>query len=157
MKDIPAWRKIPWPPLLYLIAIAVSILAGLFMPLPRLTGPFANILYAIGWLLVFAAAALWISSFRAMRRAQTTLNPFGEPSRLLTSGPFSITRNPIYLGNTWLLFGIGFISGNWWFLPLALIAAALTQKLVIEFEEKVLGLKFGRKYRDYSKKVRRWI
>ncbi len=42
-------------------------------------------------------------------------------------------------------------------LPLAFIAAFITQKLVVEREEKVLAMKFGKKYRDYSKTVRRWI
>jgi protein-S-isoprenylcysteine O-methyltransferase Ste14 len=55
------------------------------------------------------------------------------------------------------MFGVGFVSGNWWFLLLAIIAAVITQKIAIEFEEKVLAEKFGRRYRDYAKKVRRWI
>ncbi|MET3660276.1 methyltransferase family protein [Aquamicrobium ahrensii] len=157
MKEVPAWRRIPWPPLIYLAAIAASIVLELLIPLPRITGPFGNVLYAIGWLLIVAFVALWLTSFRAMRRAGTTLDPFGEPSHLLTEGPFSITRNPIYLANTLLMFGVGFVSGNWWFLPLAIMAAVLTQKIAIEFEEKVLAGKFGRRYRDYSKKVRRWV
>jgi protein-S-isoprenylcysteine O-methyltransferase Ste14 len=33
----------------------------------------------------------------------------------------------------------------------------VTQKIAIEFEEKILAEKFGRRYRDYSKKVRRWF
>ncbi len=157
MKAVPAWRRIPWPPLIYLAAIAASVVLGLLVPLPRITGPFGNVLYAIGWLVIIAVIALWATSFRAMRRAGTTLDPSGEPSHLLTGGPFSITRNPIYLANTLLLFGVGFIAGNWWFVLLGIVAAILTQKIAIEFEEKVLTEKFGRKYRDYAKKVRRWI
>lgn len=157
MKAVPAWRRIPWPPLIYLAAIAASVVLGLLVPLPRITGPFGNVLYAIGWLVIIAVIALWATSFRAMRRAGTTLDPSGEPSHLLTGGPFSITRNPIYLANTLLLFGVGFIAGNWWFVLLGILAAILTQKIAIEFEEKVLTEKFGRKYRDYAKKVRRWI
>lgn len=157
MKAVPAWRRIPWPPLIYLAAIAASVVLGLLVPLPRITGPFGNVLYAIGWLVIIAVIALWATSFRVMRRAGTTLDPSGEPSHLLTGGPFSITRNPIYLANTLLLFGVGFIAGNWWFILLGIVAAILTQKIAIEFEEKVLAEKFGRKYRDYAKKVRRWI
>ena len=44
-----------------------------------------------------------------------------------------------------------------WFLVLALVAAFLTQKLAIEPEERHLDVRFGKKYREYSKKVRRWI
>ena len=55
------------------------------------------------------------------------------------------------------MIGVGLISGITWFLPLAVIAAFLTQKVAIEREEKLLAEKFGKKYRDYSKRVRRWI
>ncbi|TIT60691.1 MAG: isoprenylcysteine carboxylmethyltransferase family protein, partial [Mesorhizobium sp.] len=56
-----------------------------------------------------------------------------------------------------LLIGVALVSGIVWFLPLAIIAAFATQKMAIEGEEKVLTTKFGKKYRDYAKKVRRWI
>jgi len=102
-------------------------------------------------------AALWVSSVRMMMRARTTLNPKGMPEHLLTAGPFAVSRNPIYLANTVLLIGIGLIVGSVWFLLLAFAAAFLTTKLAIEFEEKVLSERFGKRYRDYSRRVRRWI
>jgi protein-S-isoprenylcysteine O-methyltransferase Ste14 len=92
-----------------------------------------------------------------MVRAKTTLSPTGEPSHLITGGPFAITRNPLYLANTLLMIGVGLVSGIAWFILLAFIAAFTTQKLAIEFEEKVLSTKFGKKYKDYAKKVRRWV
>ena len=52
---------------------------------------------------------------------------------------------------------IGLIAGNAWFLLLAAVAAFATQKVAIEREEKVLAEKFGKRYRDYAKRVRRWI
>ena len=73
------------------------------------------------------------------------------------TGPFAVSRNPIYLANTLLMIGVALISGIVWFLLLAIIAAFATQKMAIEGEEKVLATKFGKKYRDYAKKVRRWI
>ena len=92
-----------------------------------------------------------------MTRPNTTLNPHAVPDHLVTSGPFSFTRNPMYLGNTLLLIGVGLISGIAWFLLLAVIAAFVTQKVAIEGEEKLLADKFGKRYRDYAKRVRRWI
>jgi protein-S-isoprenylcysteine O-methyltransferase Ste14 len=44
-----------------------------------------------------------------------------------------------------------------WFLILAFVASFATSKLAIEREEKVLAEKFGKKFRDYAKRVRRWI
>ena len=79
------------------------------------------------------------------------------PEHLVTNGPFGVTRNPIYLADTLLLIGVGFVSGITWFLPLALIAAFVTKKVAIDKEERWLTDKFGKRYRDYAKRVRRWI
>jgi protein-S-isoprenylcysteine O-methyltransferase Ste14 len=56
-----------------------------------------------------------------------------------------------------LMIGIGLIAGIVWFILLAPVAAFVTQKLAIEREERHLEARFGKKYRDYTKKVRRWI
>ena len=79
------------------------------------------------------------------------------PEHLVTEGPFGISRNPIYLADTLLLIGVGLVSGITWFLPVALIAASITQKVAIDKEERWLAEKFGKRYRDYAKRVRRWI
>ncbi|MET3579498.1 protein-S-isoprenylcysteine O-methyltransferase Ste14 [Mesorhizobium robiniae] len=148
---------IPWPPLIYLAAIAVSIALGLLYPLPWIGGLLGDILFAAGCVALFGVVALWFTAIRAMIRAKTTLHPNAVPDHLVTSGPFAVSRNPIYLANTLLLIGVALVSGIVWFLPLAIIAAFLTQKMAIEGEERVLTAKFGKKYRDYAKKVRRWI
>jgi protein-S-isoprenylcysteine O-methyltransferase Ste14 len=83
--------------------------------------------------------------------------PTRRAEHLVTGGPFAFTRNPIYLGNTMLMLGAGLVFGLLWFLPAAVIAAFLTQRIAIEAEEKHLESRFGRAYRDYRKKVRRWI
>ena len=108
-----------------------------------------------GWPL-FGVAALWFTDPHH-DLAKTTLNPNAVPDHLVTTGPFGITRNPMYLANTLLLIGVAFVSGVAWFLPLAFISAYATQKVAIEGEEKVLAAKYGKKYRDYAKRVRRRI
>lgn len=148
---------IPWPPLIYLAAIGISIVLGHFYPLPWIGDLLGDILFAAGWVALLGVAALWFTAIRTMIRARTTLNPNGVPDHLVTSGPFAISRNPIYLADTLLLIGVAFVSGIAWFLPLAIIAAFATQKVAIEGEEKLLAAKFGKKYRDYAKRVRRWV
>lgn len=148
---------LPWPPLIYLVAIVAAIILGVLYPLPWIGGLLADLLFAIGWLLLLAVAALWITTFRAMVRAKTTLNPNGIPAHLITTGPFSVSRNPIYLANTLLLIGTALVGGMAWFLLLAFVASFATSKLAIEREEKMLAEKFGKKFRDYAKRVRRWI
>lgn len=85
----------------------------------------------------------------------------GQPDRgtghLVTDGPFSFTRNPLYLAGTMLVLGIGLVSGIVWFLLLAILAAFTVQKLATEWEERHLQARFGETYLDYAGRVRRWI
>jgi protein-S-isoprenylcysteine O-methyltransferase Ste14 len=148
---------IPWPPVIYAAAIAVSVILGMLYPLPWIGDLLGDILFAAGWVALFGAAALWVTAIRTMMRAKTTLSPTALPDHLVTSGPFGITRNPIYLALTLMLIGVAFVSGIAWFFLFAFIAAFATQKAAIEGEEKILAAKFGKKYRDYAKRVRRWI
>jgi protein-S-isoprenylcysteine O-methyltransferase Ste14 len=149
--------RVPWPPIIYLSAIAAGILLHMLYPLPWITRPVSDLLFAFGWLLVAATIAIHVTAFRALVRGKTTIMPNKPSEHLVTSGPFSFTRNPIYLANTLLMLGIGLIIGSIWFLLLALLAAFVTQKLAVEAEEKHLADRFGKRYRDYSKRVRRWI
>jgi protein-S-isoprenylcysteine O-methyltransferase Ste14 len=149
--------RLPWPPILFISAIAGGILLNYFWPLPWLGSPISDILFAAGWLLAAGAVALHISSIRTMHRARTTVDPTKPADHQVISGPFSFSRNPIYLGGTVLVIAIGLISGSVWFPVTALVAAFATQKLAIEPEERHLSLRFGKRYRDYQKKVRRWI
>jgi protein-S-isoprenylcysteine O-methyltransferase Ste14 len=155
IQDRP--NTLPWPPVIYVAAVAVAILAHWLMPLPWLPIQLAEFFFAVGWLVVAGAIAIDIAAMRAMSRARTTIMPHRGSDHLVTGGPFSFTRNPLYLGNTMLMVGVGLISGILWFILLAPIAAFVTQKLAIEREERHLELRFGKKFRDYSKKVRRWI
>jgi len=148
---------IPWPPVIYVVAIALSVVLGMLYPLPWIGDIFGDLLFGVGWVALFGVAMLWITAIRVMMRAKTTFDPNADPDHLVTSGPFGITRNPMYLANTLLLIGVAFITGIAWFLIFAFLAAFATQKLAIEKEEKILAAKFGKKYRDYAKRVRRWI
>lgn len=148
---------IPWPPVIYLAGIAASFLLDRLVVLPWFGSPMADILVAVGWLALFAFVALFVSAIRTMMRAKTPINPNAQPEHLVTKGPFAISRNPIYLADTLLLIGLGLVTGIAWFLPVAVIAAFLTRKVAIEREERWLREKFGKPYRDYMKRVRRWI
>ena len=153
----PKAGVIPWPPVIYVAGIAISLILHALYPLPWFGSPMSDILVAVGWLALLAFVALFFTAIRTMSKAKTPINPNAQPEHLVTSGPFGITRNPIYLADTLLLIGVGLVSGITWFLPLALIAAFLTQKVAIEREERWLTDKFGKRYRDYAKRVRRWI
>jgi protein-S-isoprenylcysteine O-methyltransferase Ste14 len=153
----PSACALPWPPIIYLAAIAVSVLLNVFYPLLWVGQPWSGILFVLGWLMIAAFVAINISATRTMRRAGTTVRPDRGTDHLVTEGLFSFTRNPLYVAGTMLVLGIGLVTGIVWFLPLAILAAFAVQKLAIEREERHLQARFGQTYLDYGRRVRRWI
>ena len=165
-KPTHEWREVsianrpnafPWPPVILIASIATAYGLGLLVPLIWVPSPIKELLDVFGVMLIIIALAIEISAMLTMRKANTTILPNKGSTKLVTTGPFSFTRNPIYFGNVILLFGIGLMFENIWFWPLALICGALTQRLAILREESHLQAKFPAAFLAYKKKVRRWI
>ena len=81
-----------------------------------------------------------------------------EPqTSLITSGPYRFSRNPLYLGaNVFCFFGAALLLGSW--TSLAITALHLPfMNLMIRREERQLEQKFGEEFREYKKRVRRWV
>jgi protein-S-isoprenylcysteine O-methyltransferase Ste14 len=147
----------PWPPVILVICIAAAYGLGLWVPLVWVPSPIKELLDVFGVMFIAIALAIEISAMLSMRKAKTTILPHRGAAKLVTTGPFSFTRNPIYFGNVILLFGIGLMLENIWFWPVALICGAFTQRLAIVREEAHLQAKFPAAFLAYKKKVRRWI
>ena len=92
-----------------------------------------------------------------MARARANILPHRAATALVTEGPFRLSRNPIYVGNTVVLAGLGLAVGNLWFLPAAAVAALLTQRLAIVREEAHLAALFGDEWTSYAARTRRWL
>jgi protein-S-isoprenylcysteine O-methyltransferase Ste14 len=145
---------IPWPPIIYLGAALLGVLAQRVIPLPGLGGAVFQI---IGALLAIAALSLDMATFTTFRKHKTTIMPNQAATNLITTGPFAWSRNPIYVANTALVLGAGLYFGNIWLVGLAFVAALMTLKLAIEREERHLAAKFGAAWETYAVRVRRWI
>jgi protein-S-isoprenylcysteine O-methyltransferase Ste14 len=111
----------------------------------------------LGWLLVMAGMTLFLSTIVTFWRHHTTVNPYKAANELCTSGPFRISRNPIYLGDWLILAGVSLLLRTWWPLLFAPLIWALLRYGVIRHEEAHLEGKFGEAYRAYKARVRRWI
>jgi protein-S-isoprenylcysteine O-methyltransferase Ste14 len=147
----------PWPPVLYVAAILASVALSWWFPLPWIGEPLAGMLLVAGIALAVVGVAMVGTAIHTMHKAKTSVRLDRPAAHLVQNGPYSISRNPIYLGNTLFMIGIGLAAAMLWFILLAVVAAFLTQKLAIEYEEPHLERRFGKKYRDYCKRVRRWI
>lgn len=147
----PPLSRIPWPPILYLSFAVAAWLANSWY-----TVALPNV-WVFGAVLAISGISLDLWAALSFRKHQTTIMPTGNAAHLITTGPFTITRNPIYVGNTLLLSGLAFYFQNAWMLAAAFMAAYLTQKLAIEREEKYLAVKFGEAWKNYTAKTPRWL
>ena len=78
------------------------------------------------------------------------------PERLVTSGPFALCRNPMYLGHLIFLAGLALSLRSWAGAALALATAVSLQFRVLR-DERRLGERFGEPYLQYCSRVKRWI
>src|SRR5262245_21106977 len=102
----------------------------------------------------FAALAL---AYGSMARAKTTIDPSKHSSKLVTSGIYAYSRNPIYLGWFMVVAGIGFRNASLLLLAIAVTMILLLYWAVVLGEEEYLENEFCAKYSSYKKSVRRWL
>lgn len=144
--------KIP-PPIVTLIFIGILYLSN------SLITPF-ELAYqtVIGIFLILSGLGILIASVRVFRKVGTTVNPVdpNQASMLVVEGPFTFSRNPMYLGMSEMLIGFGFIFGAWLTLPIVALFMIYITIFQILPEELVMKEKFEN-YDEYCSKVRRWI
>jgi len=70
---------------------------------------------------------------------------------------FSISRNPMYLGCSFLLLGLSFLVNSPYMLGMLLITIVVCEIVLIRPEERYLQRKFGMDYDQYSRSVGRWL
>jgi protein-S-isoprenylcysteine O-methyltransferase Ste14 len=81
----------------------------------------------------------------------------GWAVKSVTSGPYAFSRNPMYVGWTFVNLGIALAANNLWILLFLPVVFYYTHKFVILKEEQILGEKFGEHYQEYKKEVRRYL
>lgn len=145
--------KIP-PPLLMFIALFIMYASTYFLPLWQFKR-----LWIIIIPLTIAAVGIGLLSVLALAKAKTTINPFipQKTQRLVTSGMYQYSRNPMYLSLLLVLIAAVFIYGE-----LSTILGVIAFIFVVNYfqikpEEKVLERLFGDEYKYYCHRVRRWL
>ncbi|MBX3029086.1 MAG: isoprenylcysteine carboxylmethyltransferase family protein [Chloroflexi bacterium] len=153
MVDAPAYRI--WPPVAlgvpWLVGIGMTIGIGDPIALP------AGIARMTAVALIVAVAAwngwaLWL-----MARHGTALLPGGATRTILDSGPFGVSRNPLYLGLIALDAALALLWPSFWALALVPVGVVALWWGAILPEERYLAEKFGVEYDAYRARVRRWL
>jgi len=142
------------PPAIFLGVLALGLALDYLWPLPLLP---RTVQYVLATALI--AVWLWITvrAFVKMRRAGTSPDVYKPTSKLVTSGPFRYSRNPLYLGLIRLYAGISSAVDSVVVLVLLPPAIAVQYYGLIVREEGCLERAFGEDYRRYTACVQRWL
>jgi len=79
-----------------------------------------------------------------------------HPDKLITSGVFAVSRNPIYVAFGMILLGQFLIFPNWLLLIYLAAGVWLFHRQVLR-EEEYLKKYYGQEYLEYSRRVRRYV
>ena len=103
--------------------------------------------------------AVAVGGVISFRRAATTVSPLKPETSaaLVSTGVYSFTRNPMYLGMALALVAWAvYLSSVWSLLGPVLFALYITRFQIVP-EERVLDRLFGGSFAAYKKRVRRWL
>lgn len=149
-------RIVRLPPVLFGSFVAAGSVAQKLVPLP-LALPSFEIAIVIGGIIALLALAIACAGLYELRKHRTPIEPGQQPTALVTSGVFARSRNPLYLSLVLLVVAIAVIFNAGWLVVAAALFALTIDRVVISWEEQVLDRTFPGAYRDYKRRVRRWI
>lgn len=110
-----------------------------------------------GLIFIIGGLSLCYWTRKVLIQNRTTLSPFETPRALVTSGPFSFSRNPVYLGMAAILFGTAILMGTWISFIFPLFFIIIMEVRFIPLEEKNLERVFREQFIHYKRTVRKWI
>lgn len=142
------------PPLIVLPNILFGALLNWFWPAPIVS---ESLRWPLGALLILGGAGILVSCTRLFKKAQTKIAPSKTTSHIITTGIYSLSRNPIYLAFVIIGVGIAAAVNSVWIVLMQIPVVLLIKKFVIAKEEHYLESKFGDEYRNYKLNVRRWM
>lgn len=111
----------------------------------------------IGVVVLGGGLLLLLASIYGLRRARTGIRPFSPATALVEWGPFRRSRNPIYLGMVAMVSGAAMASGSLSPLLVPPLFWRLLDRRFVRREERFLRERFGDRYDDYCRRVRRWL
>lgn len=138
------------------IVIAISTLIAF---LQRDIGPFSTPALDRFWFWLSLAVAATGAGIRIVTSGFAALGTSGrakvaaEAAELNTTGPYSLVRNPLYLGRILNFTGLAMLSGSLGFAAVVLLAAVLIYERISCYEEQYLRGRFAAEYPEWAARV----
>jgi protein-S-isoprenylcysteine O-methyltransferase Ste14 len=142
------------PPLIAVAAMLIGAGLHCLWPAPLWPWPHA---WAPAAACFAAALTLAGPAVRRIWQVRSSILPHRATTALVISGPYRVTRNPMYLAMGLLLAGVAFALNSLAMLLVIVPWTVVMRHGVIAREERYLEGKFGEDYRAYCRRVRRWL
>lgn len=143
------------PPVWLVVALGLAWAQATHLPMGlSFGGAWADF---VGGLLVGGGLVLAFLAIYELRRFRTTPIPHHDPERLVTTGIFSRSRNPIYLGDLLILAGLILRWDAVLSLPLLPIFLWILERRFVIPEENRMRRKFRADFARYCAKTGRWV
>lgn len=115
--------------------------------------------HSISTLILLVGTLILINPVFKFIKYKTTVNPvkFVNVNKLVTSGIYKYTRNPMYLGMILIIISTSMFYLNYYSMATPFIFYFWINRFQIKREEIFLKEKFGKEYLSYMSKSRRWI
>ena len=145
------------PPLYFVGGFLLGLIAHAYKPIPLASNGSTVFVTRAGWIVFTIGMIVAHTGLLTFILAGTPWLPFSPATKLVTHGFYRVTRNPMYLGLTIGYIGLAAVLDTAW--PLVLLPLVLWGLIstVIAKEERYLEERFGDEYREYKKRVRRWL
>lgn len=141
-------RTLDYPP----VWLAFFVLLSIY------TGPgWGHVATTLGWTLIISGLLLTLAAAAEFRKHETTIVPHETPSRLITTGVFAQSRNPIYLADMLILIGVAIWTGSLLGMLSVPVFFLVLERRFIRPEEARMSEAFGGDFEAYTKKTRRWF
>lgn len=143
------WKNIPIPE-----GHVIPLILGLFAE-----ANFSQPLIRVEWLSLALGIPFMLAGIIFVSWSVNEVNAIKveDPVELITTGPYAISRNPMYVAWSLLYIGAIFLVNTRWLLLLFSFVLAFTHYRVILREEEELDEWFGTEYREYCNKVGRYL
>jgi protein-S-isoprenylcysteine O-methyltransferase Ste14 len=123
------------------------------------SGPFGSDQANLWWQAASFAVALIGALWRFVTSGYAALGTSGnakkeaEAAELNTTGPYSLVRNPLYVGRILNFTGIAMMSGSWVYGAIVFLVSVLVYERISIYEEQFLSEKFGETHRRWAEQV----
>ena len=147
------FSKIP-PPFVVLILVVSTFFSSKNIDLIQI--PFQTL---ISIFILSIGILILLNPVLKFKKSKTTINPikFKKVNKLVTSGIYKYSRNPMYLGLLMIVISSSIFYLNIYSILTPLFFYLWINRFQIKREEVFLTEKFGEDYLSYKKKTRRWI